>query len=112
MLDITRIKDKRYSIHPIYDIILRGRDVPKSLRTQYQVINESKLRKKPKSFKSDNDKLELERYPKKSKPNFDKNLRIFLLLVLVVIKRGELSFIEDIIVPIRKLLLKNKKTRR
>ena len=112
MLDITRVKDKRHSIHPLYDIILRGRDEPKSLRTQYQVINESKLWKKPKGFKSYNDKLELERYPKKSKPNFEKNLRLILLLVLVVIKIGELSFIEDRIVPIRKLLLINKKTRR
>ena len=33
----TEVKDHRYTIHPNGEIILRKRDPPKSLTTQYQV---------------------------------------------------------------------------
>ena len=36
------VKDHRYKIHPTENIILRKRDPPKSLTTQYQVKNNTK----------------------------------------------------------------------
>ena len=42
-------KDHRYRSHPTEDILLGLRDEPKSLRTQYQVQNDTQLRKKSKS---------------------------------------------------------------
>ena len=39
------VKDHRYKIHPTENIILRLRDEPKSLRTQYQVQNETQIRR-------------------------------------------------------------------
>ena len=51
------VKDHRYKIHPTKNIILGHRDEPKSLRTQYQVQNEIKIRKKQKVIKNDNDEL-------------------------------------------------------
>ena len=41
----VEVKDHRYKIHPTENIILRKRDEPKSLRTQYQVQNETQIRK-------------------------------------------------------------------
>ena len=35
----VEVKDHRYKIHPTEIIILRKRDPPTSLRTQYQVQN-------------------------------------------------------------------------
>ena len=40
----VEVKDHRYKIHPIENIILRKRDPPKSLTTQYQVNNNTKIR--------------------------------------------------------------------
>ena len=58
------VKDHRYIIHPTDDIILRLRDEPKSLRTQYQVRKETQIRKKQKVIKIDNNQLIVENYPK------------------------------------------------
>ena len=44
-------------------MILRLRDEPKSLRTQYQVQNETQIRKNQKIVEN-NGKLEVKRYPK------------------------------------------------
>ena len=60
----VEVKDHRYKIHPTENIILRLRDEPKSLRTQYQVQNETKIRKNQKVIKNDNDQLIVENYPK------------------------------------------------
>ena len=49
------VKDRRYQIHPTEKIILRKRDPPTSLRTQYQVQKETKIRKNQKVFKNDKD---------------------------------------------------------
>ena len=54
----VEVKDHRYKIHPTENIILRRRDEPKSLRTQYQVQNETQIRKNQKVIKNDNDELE------------------------------------------------------
>ena len=58
------VKDKRYIIHPTENIILRKKDPPKSLRTQYQVQNETQIRKNQKVIKNDDDQLIVKNYPK------------------------------------------------
>ena len=60
----VEVKDHRYKIHPIENIILRKREEPKSLRTQYQVQNETQIRKNQKVIKNDNNELLVKNYPK------------------------------------------------
>ena len=64
----VEVKDHRYKIHPTEKIILRLRDEPKSLRTQYQVQNETRIRKNQKVIKNDNDQLIVKNYPKNKQP--------------------------------------------
>ena len=68
------VKDKRYKIHPTENIILKLRDEPKSLRTQYQVQNETKIRRNQKVIKNDNDQLIVKNYPKNKQPSIQKQL--------------------------------------
>ena len=63
----VEVKDYRYKIHPTENIILRLRDEPKSLRTQYQVQNETQIRRNQKVVKNDNDQLVVKNYPKNKK---------------------------------------------
>ena len=56
--DYLEVNDHRYRIHPIENMILRKRDPPLSLRTPYQVQNDTKIRKKQKVIRNDNDELE------------------------------------------------------
>ena len=71
----VEVKDHRYRIHPTENIILRKRDEPKSLRTQYQVQKETQIRKNQKVIKNDNDQLVVKNYPKKNKqPSIQKRL--------------------------------------
>ena len=65
----VEVKDHRYIIHPTESIILRKRDPPTSLRTQYQVQNETQIRKNQKFIKNDDDQLVLKNYPKNIQPN-------------------------------------------
>ena len=58
------VRDHRYEIHPSENDILRKRDEPKFLRTQYQVQNETQIRKNQKVIKNDNDQLIVKNYPK------------------------------------------------
>ena len=60
----VEVKDHRYKIHPTENIILRVRDPPTSLRTQYQVQNETQIRRNQKVIKNDNDQLVVKNYPK------------------------------------------------
>ena len=60
----VEVKDHRYKIHPTENTILRKRDPPTSLRTQYQVQNETQIRKNQKVIKNDNDELIVKNYPK------------------------------------------------
>ena len=53
----VEVKDHRYKNHPIENIILRFRDPPTSLRTQYQVQNETPIRKNRKVFRDGNNEL-------------------------------------------------------
>ena len=63
----VEVKDHRYKIHPTENIILRKRDEPKSLRTQYQVQNETRIRKNQKVIKNDDDQLIVKNYPRNKK---------------------------------------------
>ena len=60
----VEVKDHRYKIHLTENIILRLRDEPKSLRTQYQVQNETQIRRNQKLIKNDNNQLVVKNYPK------------------------------------------------
>ena len=60
----VEVKDHRYKIHPTENIILRKRDPPTSLRTQYQVQNETQIRRNQKVIKNDNNQLVVKNYPK------------------------------------------------
>ena len=60
----TEVKDQRYRIHPTENIIIGLRDEPKSLRTQYQVQNETQIRRNQKVIKNDNDQFVVENNPK------------------------------------------------
>ena len=62
------VKDHRYRIHPTQNIILRKRDPPTSLRIQYQVQNETQIRRNQKVIKNENDELIVENYPKNKQP--------------------------------------------
>ena len=64
----VEVKDHRFEIHPTENIILRKRDPPSSLRTQYQVQNEIQIRKNQKVIKKDNDELIVKKYPKAKQP--------------------------------------------
>ena len=63
----VEVKDHRYRIHP-ENIILRKRGPPLSLRTQYQVQNDTQIRKNQKVIRTDNDELEVKNYPKNKQP--------------------------------------------
>ena len=65
----VEVKDHRYKIHPTENIILRKRDPPTSLRTQYQVQNETQIRKNQKIVRNDNNELVVKNYPKKKQTN-------------------------------------------
>ena len=48
--------------------MLRKRDPPTSLRTQYQVQNETQIRKNQKVTKNENDQLVVNKYPENKQP--------------------------------------------
>ena len=60
----VEVKDHRYKIHPTENIILRQRDPPTSLRTQYQIQNDTQIRRNQKVIRNDNDELVVKNYPK------------------------------------------------
>ena len=60
----VEVKDHRYKIHPTENIILRRRDEPRSLRTQYQVQKETQIRRNQKIIKNDNNQLLVKNYSK------------------------------------------------
>ena len=64
----VEVEDKRYFLHPTENTILRKRDPPISLGTQYQVQNETHLRKNRKVNKNHNNELEAKNYPKNKEP--------------------------------------------
>ena len=64
----VQVRDHRYKIGPTENIILRKRDPPPSLRTQYQVQNETQSRKYQKVIENDNNELVVKNYPKNKQP--------------------------------------------
>ena len=81
----VEVKDHRYKIHPTENLISRKRDEPKSLRTQYQVQNETHIRKNQKVINNDNDQLIVKNYPKNKKNNQlvnNKNLNHPIVLIV------------------------------
>ena len=60
----VEVKDHRYKIHPTEINILRLRDPPTSLRTQYQVQNETQIRRNQKVIRNDDNQLIVKNYPK------------------------------------------------
>ena len=62
------MKDHRYNIHPTETIILRERDPPTSVRTQYQVQNDTQIRRNLKIVKNDNDELIIKNYLENKQP--------------------------------------------
>ena len=59
----VEVKDHRYEIHQTESFTIRKRDPPSSLRTQYQVQNETQIRKNQKVIKNDNDEIIVKNYP-------------------------------------------------
>ena len=64
----VEVKDHHYKIHSTEIIILRKRDPPKSLRIQYQVQNNTQIRKNQRVIKNDNNQLVVKNYPKNKQP--------------------------------------------
>ena len=64
----VEVKDHRYIIHPTENILLRKRDPPSSLRTQYQVKNETQIRKNQKVIKNENNQLVVKNFPENKQP--------------------------------------------
>ena len=60
----VEVKDHRYKNHPTENIILRLRDPQSSLRTRYQLQNETQIRRNQKLIKNDNDQLVVKNYPR------------------------------------------------
>ena len=68
----VEVEDKRYIIHPTENIILQKSDPHQSLRTQYQVQNETQTRKNQKVIKNDKNELIVKNYPKNKQPISEK----------------------------------------
>ena len=68
----VEVKDRRYRNHPTEKIILILRDEPKSLRTQYQVQNETQIGKNQKVTKNDNNELIVKNHPENKQPIIQK----------------------------------------
>ena len=70
----VEVEGHRYNIHPTENIILRKRDPPTSLRTQYQVQNETQIRRNQKVIKNDNHEVVVKHYPKNKQLIIQKQL--------------------------------------
>ena len=65
----VEVKDHRYKILPAANKVLRKREPPTSLRTQYHVQKETQIRRNQKVIKNDNDQLVIKNYPKEKPTN-------------------------------------------
>ena len=61
----VEVNDKKYIVTPTENIILRGRKETRSLRTQSQVSNETKIRRNPKIIKDEDGQLQIKCYRKR-----------------------------------------------
>ena len=64
----VELKAKRYFVHPTQNNILRLQNPPQSRRTQYQVQNNTQIRKNQKVIRNDYNELEVKSYPKNNRP--------------------------------------------
>ena len=69
----VEVKAHRYENHPTENIKLGLRDEPKSLTTQCQVQNETRIRRNHIVIKNDNDQIVVKNYPK----NKNKKQKLF-----------------------------------
>ena len=60
----VEVKDQRYVFHPTGKIILRKKDPPISIRTQYQAQSETQIRKNQKNFRMKINELVVKNYAK------------------------------------------------
>ena len=60
----VEVEDKSYLNHSIENNILRERKKPESLKEEYEIANESKIRKIHRVLEKENEKLEVKSYPK------------------------------------------------
>ena len=65
---MVEVKDHRCKIHLTENNILRKRDPPPSLRTQYHVQNETQIRKYQRVVKNEIDELVVKNFSKKKQP--------------------------------------------
>ena len=82
----VEVKDHRYKIHPTEKRKLRKRDPPKSLTTQYQVKNNTKIRTNQKVIKNDDNQLIVKINPKKINNQLFNNKNLNLQIVLLANK--------------------------
>ena len=71
---LNKLLSLRYKIHPCKNIILGLRDELKSLRTQYQVQNNTQIREHQ-IVVANNGKLEVKNYPKNNQTNKQQNFK-------------------------------------
>ena len=64
----VEVTNHQYRIHPTENNILRKRDPPTSLRTQYQVQNEIQIRKNQKVIRNNINEIEVKNYPENKQP--------------------------------------------
>ena len=76
----VEVKDHRRLNHPTENIILRKRDPPTSLRTQYQVQNETQFRREQKVIKNDNNQLVVKNYLKNKQPIIQQDYQVVHLV--------------------------------
>ena len=74
-LDGNYYVEVKYHRNRSSNIILRKRDPPSSRRTQYQVQNETQIRRNQKVIKNDNNQLIVKIYPKNKQPNIQKQVQ-------------------------------------
>ena len=62
------VKEERYLFHPTENILLRKRDPPQCLRTQYQVPGNTQIRNNQKVIRDEKNELVVKNYPKNKQP--------------------------------------------
>ena len=70
----VEVKDHRYKIHPTEIFILRKRDPPQSLRTQYQVQYNTQITGNQKVIKNDNEEIIVKKFTRKKQPIIQQQL--------------------------------------
>ena len=79
----VEVKDHRNKNHPTENKILRKRDPPLSVRTQFQVQNETQITRNEKVIEKDKDQLVVKNNPKINNRTFNNNQILNHQIVLV-----------------------------